>query len=206
MEAPVPSVASAFNGGESEEHSGNQIKDEKSQRAPHYQPENSTEINETDRPIMSQAGARHPWAQKSSNGGPNSDPPIPISHDYFSKATRDQLSSLEILSELSRHQLAELRQMVALIEVSTTSKVEFIWGSVLQLVGLIFVVVFGVFAALAYIAAGVANTQASEANQLSLLTFCMLNPVIRLPFLLKMWLSQFRIQRGILAPQFHNTA
>ena len=96
--------------------------------------------------------------------------------------------------------------MVALIEVSTTSKVEFIWGSVLQLVGLIFVVVFGVFAALAYIAAGVANTQASEANQLSLLTFCMLNPVIRLPFLLKMWLSQFRIQRGILAPQFHNTA
>ena len=53
MEAPVPSVASAFNGGESEEHSGNQIKDEKSQRAPHYQPENSTEINETDRPIMS---------------------------------------------------------------------------------------------------------------------------------------------------------
>jgi hypothetical protein len=57
------------------------------------------------------------------------------------------------------------------------TKVEFFWSSVLQLAGLLFVVIFSVFAALAYDAAEIANRQSAEANQMSFVTFCMLNPV-----------------------------
>jgi len=83
------------------------------------------------------------------------------------------MSAIETLPELSKEQLATLRDILSLIEITSTSKVEFIWSSVLQLAGLIFVVVFGVFAALAYDAANIANKQSSQANQLALLNLCM---------------------------------
>jgi len=78
---------------------------------------------------------------------------------------------------MSRQELIVLNIVADRLKHLEGTKIEFIWSSVLQTVGLLFVIVFGVFAKLAYDAAEVANKQSFEANQISLLTFCLLNPV-----------------------------
>jgi tetrahydromethanopterin S-methyltransferase subunit G len=101
----------------------------------------------------------------------------PLSQEDLLKAIHDKLPSAEIHSNLTLQQLEVLTVIADRLKYLEETKVEFIWGSVLQLAGLLFVVIFGVFAALAYDAAEVANRQSADANQMSLLTFCMLNPV-----------------------------
>lgn len=122
---------------------------------------------------MSQNGARGSSERKSDAGTPTSDLLAAISQEDIREAVRSQLAATETLSQMS----IELKKIAEDVRTSSTSKVEFVWGSVLQLAGLLFVVIFGVFAALAYDAAEVANKQSAEANQMSLLTFCMVNPV-----------------------------
>jgi hypothetical protein len=103
-----------------------------------------------------------------------------ISQEDLLKAIRDKLPSAEIVSGLSKQELDVLNVIADRLLYLEETKIEFIWSSVLQLVGLLFVVVFGVFAALAYNAAGVANRQSFEANQMALLSFCLSNPVLHL--------------------------
>ena len=97
----------------------------------------------------------------------------PVSQEDLLRAIHDKLPSAEMLSSLTQHQLEVLNTIANRLKHLEETKVEFLWSSVLQLAGLLFVVIFGVFAALAYDAAEVANKQSAEANQMSFLTFCM---------------------------------
>ncbi|PMD19637.1 hypothetical protein NA56DRAFT_646964, partial [Hyaloscypha hepaticicola] len=155
-----------------EEHSKTQSN---SDRSENNSQEPARAIVGARKPLVSEGGAAN--SSTSDNGRVISNQPVPVLPEDLCKAIHDQLKSMETLSELSKHQLIELSRIAKYVEISSTSKVEFIWSSVLQLAGLLFVVVFGVFAALAYNAADVANKQSFEANQLSLLSFCMSNPV-----------------------------
>jgi hypothetical protein len=101
----------------------------------------------------------------------------PASQEDLLKAIHDKLPSAEILSGFTQHQLEVPTVIADRLKHLEETKVEFIWSSVLQLAGLLFVVIFVVFAALAYDAAEAANRQSAEANQMSLLTFCMQNLV-----------------------------
>ncbi|KAE9367454.1 hypothetical protein N431DRAFT_470886 [Stipitochalara longipes BDJ] len=101
-----------------------------------------------------------------------------VSQEDLLKAIYDKLPSAEMLSGLTQNQLEILIVIAERLKYLEETKVEFIWSSVLQLAGLLFVVIFGVFAALAYDAAEIASRQSAEANQMSLMTFCMLNPNI----------------------------
>ena len=157
-----------------EEHSKTQSNSDGSEKT---NPEPAKGICGASQPLFTKEGAGSSSAQASNNARLLFDHPVPILPEELSKAILDQLKSMELLSELSKGQLIELSRIAKYVEISSTSKVEFIWSSVLQLAGLLFVVVFGVFAALAYNAANIANKQSFEANQLSLLTFCMSNPV-----------------------------
>jgi hypothetical protein len=148
-----------------------------SERSENYNPETAKDVYGASWPLVTEGGAGNSSAKASNDAKLISDHPVPVLTEELFKAVLDQLKSMETLSELSKHQLIELSRIAKYVEISSTSKVEFIWSSVLQLAGLLFVVVFGVFAALAYNAADVANKQSFEANQLSLLSFCMSNPV-----------------------------
>jgi hypothetical protein len=55
---------------------------------------------------------------------------------------------------------------------SESTKIQFLWNAFLQIMGIVFVIVFGIFSGLAYKIGEKANTQASEANQLALLSLC----------------------------------
>ncbi len=155
-----------------------------SDRSEDNKPETARGISGASQPVVTEGGAGNSPAKAANNVRLMSDRPVSALPEELCKAVHDQLKSMETLSELSKDQLIELSRIAKYVKISSTSKVEFIWSSVLQLAGLLFVVVFGVFAALAYNAANVANKQSFEANQLSLLTFCMSNPVSQVfPFL-----------------------
>lgn len=85
---------------------------------------------------------------------------------------RDIANKLGIIAETSVHELRSLRSVSDRISLLEASKVEFVWNAVLQTVGIIFVIIFGVFAVLAYNANEIANRQSFESNQLSLLSYC----------------------------------
>ncbi|PMD28679.1 hypothetical protein NA56DRAFT_640267 [Hyaloscypha hepaticicola] len=55
---------------------------------------------------------------------------------------------------------------------SESTKIQFLWNAFLQIMGIVFVIIFGVFSVMAYKIGQRANTQASEANQLALLSLC----------------------------------
>jgi len=134
---------------------------------------NKSGRSQAGQPRISQNGVRDPSEQKSDAGSPTSDHPTSISQEDILQAIRSQLAATETLSKIS----IDITKIAEDVRTSSTSSVEFVWASVLQLAGLLFVVIFGVFSALAYDAAEVANKQSAEANQMSLLTFCMVNPV-----------------------------
>jgi hypothetical protein len=56
---------------------------------------------------------------------------------------------------------------------SGQSKPDFLWNCFLQILGVAFVIIFGVFSALAYISAQTANSQSMDANQIALLSLCL---------------------------------
>jgi hypothetical protein len=156
------------------------ISDERGISIDHYQAlaQSDEAIGERDHHLLSSSNAPHGSKQESKNAGDSESllvPPTP--EEELLKAIRDKLPSSEILSRLSRDQVEILNVIAQSVKHLEDTKIEFVWNSALQLAGLLFVVIFGVFAALAYDAAAVANKQSSEANQLSLLTFCLLNPV-----------------------------
>jgi hypothetical protein len=64
---------------------------------------------------------------------------------------------------------------------SESTKVQFLWNAFLQITGIVFVIVFGVFSVMAYKIGERANTQASEANQLALLSLCFGSNSVSLP-------------------------
>jgi hypothetical protein len=64
---------------------------------------------------------------------------------------------------------------------SESTKVQFLWNAFLQITGIVFVIVFGVFSVMAYKIGEKANTQASEANQLALLSLCFGSNSVSLP-------------------------
>ena len=90
---------------------------------------------------------------------------------------RDISSKLGTIAETSIHELRLLHSISDRISLLEDSKVEFIWNAVLQTIGIIFVIIFGAFAVLAYNASQIANRQSFQANQLSLLAFCNQAPV-----------------------------
>jgi len=55
---------------------------------------------------------------------------------------------------------------------SAQSKADFIWNCFLQILGVAFVVLFGVFSGLSYISAQAANSQSMDGNQIALLSLC----------------------------------
>jgi hypothetical protein len=85
---------------------------------------------------------------------------------------RDISSKLGTIAETSIYELRLLHSISDRISLLEDSKVEFIWNALLQTIGIIFVIIFGVFAVLAYSASQIANKQSFQANQLSLLAFC----------------------------------
>lgn len=85
---------------------------------------------------------------------------------------REISSKLGTIAETSIHELRLLHSLSDRISLLEASKVEFIWNAVLQTIGIIFVIIFGVFAVLAYNANEIANRQSFESNQLSLLGYC----------------------------------
>jgi hypothetical protein len=101
----------------------------------------------------------------------------PLSQEDFLKAIYDRVPSGKRLLSLMEQLLEVQKLMADRARHLEETKLEFVWSSVLQLVGLLFVVIFGVFGALALNAADIANKQSAEANQMAILTFCMLNPV-----------------------------
>ncbi|KAG0647979.1 hypothetical protein D0Z07_5688 [Hyphodiscus hymeniophilus] len=85
---------------------------------------------------------------------------------------RDIANKLGMIAETSKHELRLMHSVVERISLLEDSKVEFIWTAILQTIGLIFVIIFGVFAVLAYNASEISNKRSAEANQLSLLAYC----------------------------------
>jgi hypothetical protein len=95
---------------------------------------------------------------------------------------REISSRLSTIAETSIHELRLLHSVSDRISLLEDSNVEFVWNAVLQTIGIIFVIIFGVFAVLAYNASEISNRQSFEANQLSLLAFCNQAPVRLLPY------------------------
>jgi hypothetical protein len=57
--------------------------------------------------------------------------------------------------------------------LSESSKTQFLWNVFLQFTGIIFVILFGVFAVLSYIIGKSTDRKSLEANQLAFLTLCL---------------------------------
>lgn len=72
----------------------------------------------------------------------------------------DTLTELQLLEDIQK-QLC-----------SGKSKSDFLWSCFLQILGVAFVILFGVFSALANISAQIANSQSQDANQIALLALC----------------------------------
>jgi len=71
---------------------------------------------------------------------------------------------LKTIIVTSREEVDLLQRVVDGIGSLDGSKSEFIWNTVLQVLGILFVIVFGAFSVLAYTAARIANKQSLEAN------------------------------------------
>jgi hypothetical protein len=189
---PNPSsvaIASTLDRIEFNAQNGSQNRHETSRETSDSRPGRSQEIQSAARRetqnvlLVNDVHCSTPEPTMSVDGGSSFDKPA--TQEDLLKAIYDKLPSAEIPSGLTQHQLEVLTVIADRLKYLEETKVEFIWSSVLQLAGLLFVVIFGVFAALAYDAAEVANRQSAEANQMSLLTFCMLNPVRPKPFISK---------------------
>lgn len=78
-------------------------------------------------------------------------------------------------SELSKKELIVLEAIRDNIGSSAkkTTKTQFIWNSILQTVGLVIGILFGIFAILLYRTTEIANRQALVSNQLTLMTLCL---------------------------------
>ena len=69
-------------------------------------------------------------------------------------------------------QLKTLREIRDLLAKQGT-KTQFVWTVFLQVFGLIFALLFGIFAALSYNIGKLANVESSDANQLAFLSLCL---------------------------------
>jgi hypothetical protein len=107
-----------------------------SERSEINNPETTGAIGGASQPLSTEGGAGNSLAKASENGRLISDQPVPALLEELCKAIHDQLKSMETLSELSKRQLVELSRIAKYVEISSTSKVEFIWSSVLQLAGI----------------------------------------------------------------------
>ncbi|MCJ1296064.1 hypothetical protein MMC34_007629, partial [Xylographa carneopallida] len=57
-----------------------------------------------------------------------------------------------------------------------TTRMQFMWNSILQASALVIGIIFGVFSILSYLASETANSQSLAANQLALLALCLSSP------------------------------
>jgi hypothetical protein len=80
----------------------------------------------------------------------------------------DNLPSVQIAKEELK-----LLQSIERRILSKSSKTQFLWNVFLQFTGIIFVVLFGVFAVLSYIIGKSTDRKSLEANQLAFLTLCL---------------------------------
>lgn len=72
-------------------------------------------------------------------------------------------------------ELLFIRRIHDLLSLSESTKTQFLWNAFLQVMGIIFVIVFGVFSVLAYSTNERANKLTADANQLALLSLCINN-------------------------------
>jgi hypothetical protein len=83
----------------------------------------------------------------------------------------ESINSKILPPEIVLEELALLRGIHKQLR-SESTKAQFLWNAFLQIMGIVFVIIFGVFSVMAYKIGERANTQASEANQLALLSLC----------------------------------
>jgi hypothetical protein len=80
----------------------------------------------------------------------------------------DNLPSVQI-AEKELKMLQSIERQI----LSESSKTQFLWNVLLQFTGIIFVILFGVFAVLSYIMGRSTDRKSLEANQLAFLTLCL---------------------------------
>ncbi|MCJ1320734.1 hypothetical protein MMC15_006075 [Xylographa vitiligo] len=90
----------------------------------------------------------------------------------------DTLSSIKPKAEAADPQLALLQSIRDRIgpEKEETTKTQFVWNAILQALGVIIGILFGVFSILSYVVSETANGQSLAANQLALLALCLSSP------------------------------
>jgi hypothetical protein len=76
-------------------------------------------------------------------------------------------------TDIAEDQLKALREILHILALQESTKTQFVWTVFLQTFGLIFVVLFGVFAILSYNIGKGANVQSLDANQLAFLSLCL---------------------------------
>ena len=76
-------------------------------------------------------------------------------------------------TDTAEGQLRALHDIRNMLAAQDSSKTQFLWTTFLQTFGLIFALLFGIFAALSYNISKVANVQTSDANQLAFLSLCL---------------------------------
>jgi len=82
--------------------------------------------------------------------------------------------------EVHLKELALLQKIQKQLQ-SESTKTQFVWNAFLQTAGIIFAVIFGAFAIVAFKIGEQANIQSNQANQLALLSFCYGSNSVRVP-------------------------